>query len=212
MSIVLDTSRSMSSPGCRRRPTSPRRCCTARADRRTSRRRAAPRPRPTRSSVTSQRTNLASPPAAAIASTASSPSARSAITTCAPSAANSSAATRRGPTGRSTRDQCHLASQTIHGAPTVVHRPNWRPNDDLASADVEHPRGSYRPNLDVIGRGAPSGVRPDIVAVQEVRRRQAAASPGAPGGGSRGLASTTRTRHWSGGAPRAGDRFSYPLQ
>ena len=22
--------------------------------------------------------------------------------------------------------------------PTVVHRPNWRPNDDLASADVEH--------------------------------------------------------------------------
>src|SRR4029079_14460443 len=49
------------------------------------------------SSVTSQHTKLASPPAAAIASTASSPSARSAITTWAPSAANNSVADRPRP-------------------------------------------------------------------------------------------------------------------
>ena len=102
---------------------------------------------------------------------------------------------------RCTRDQCHFPSQTIHGAPTVVHRPNWRPDDDLASADVEHPRRA-RPQSRRHQQG-------DLGLPTRCRRAPGSAPPPsawpwhvASAGRLCGPASTIRSRRSCGGVPR----------
>ena len=68
--------------------------------------------------------------------------------------------------------------------------------------------GAHDPNLDVISKVI-SGYPPDVVALQEVRRRQARGPGRSPRlDDSSGLASTIRSRHSCGGVPRVGDRHA----
>ena len=67
--------------------------------------------------------------------------------------------------------------------------------------------GAHSPNLDVIAEVI-SGYLPDVVALQEVRRPQAAPWPDGWDGVSSGRASTTRSRHSCGGARGTCDRHT----
>ena len=141
-----------------------------------------------------------------MASTASSPSAMSAMTTLAPSAAKRSAPTRPRPDDAPVM-RATLPDETSSWRTTVADAQDWRsmtdrPTCSVADHHVEPARlGRTRPRA---RRRGDRGLR--ARRAWRCRRCSAARRDGSPsgsGGSTRGPASTTRTRRWCGGAPRA---------